>query len=57
MNIEAHRKNIIHRILDIQNENILNKIDALLNEEGYIYSISGELLSEGSIKMKFQLFY
>lgn len=50
MNIEAHRKNIIHRILDIQNETILNKIEALLNEEGYIYSISGEFLSEEEYK-------
>ena len=50
MNIEAHRKSIIHRILDIQNENILNKIDNLLNEVGYLYSISGELLSEEAYK-------
>lgn len=50
MNIEAHRKSIIHRILDIQNVNILNKIDSLLNEEGYLYSISGDLLSEEGYK-------
>lgn len=50
MNIEAHRKSIIHRILDINNETILNKIDSLLNDEGYIYSISGELLSEEAYK-------
>ncbi|NJM80942.1 MAG: hypothetical protein HC854_17400 [Flavobacterium sp.] len=50
MNIEAHRKSIIHRILDIQNESILNKIDSLLNSEGYIYSVSGELLTEEAYK-------
>ena len=50
MNIGAHRKSIIHRILDIQNETILNKIDVLLNNEGYIYSVSGELLSEEAYK-------
>ncbi len=50
MNIEAHRKSIIHRILDINNETILNKIDSLLNDEGYIYSVSGELLSDEAYK-------
>lgn len=50
MNIEAHRKSIIHRILDINNETILNKIDSLLNDDGYIYSVSGELLSEEAYK-------
>lgn len=30
MNIETHRKSIIHRILDIQNEDVLNKIDQIL---------------------------
>lgn len=50
MNIETHRKNIIHRILDIENENILNKIDALLDEEGYVYTVSGKSLSAKEYK-------
>ena len=50
MNIETHRKSIIHRILDVQNEQILDKIDQLLNEEGYIYDVSGKLLSVEAYK-------
>ena len=50
MNIESHRKSIIHRILDLQNEQILDKIDQLLNEEGYIYDVSGKLLSVEAYK-------
>lgn len=50
MNIESHRKSIIHRILDVQNEQILEKIDQLLNEEGYIYDVSGKLLSVEAYK-------
>jgi hypothetical protein len=45
MNIETYRKSIIHRILEVQNESVLNKIDQLLNEEGFIYDVSGKLLS------------
>lgn len=45
MNIETHRKSIIHRILDVQNEAVLDKIDQLLNQEGYVYDVSGKLLS------------
>ena len=29
MNIEAQRKSIIHRILDVKNEELLSKIDEL----------------------------
>mgnify|MGYP006364259769 FL=1 len=50
MNIESHRKSIIHRILDVQNEQILDKIDQLLNEESYIYDVSGKLLSVEAYK-------
>lgn len=50
MNIESHRKSIIHRILDVQNEQILDKIDQVLNEEGYIYDVSGKLLSVEAYK-------
>ncbi len=52
MNIETHRKSIIHRILDIQNEEVLNKIDQILNEEGYIYDVTGKLLSVSDYKQE-----
>jgi hypothetical protein len=34
----------------VQNEQILDKIDQLLNEEGYIYDVSGKLLSVEAYK-------
>ena len=52
MNIETHRKSIIHRILDVQNEVVLDKIDQLLNEEGYIYDVTGKLLSVSDYKQE-----
>lgn len=54
MNIEAHRKSIIHRILDIQNDEVLNKIDQILNEEGYIYDVTGKLLSVSDYKQEIE---
>lgn len=54
MNIETHRKNIIHRILDIQNEEILDKIDQLLNDEGYIYDVNGKSLSVSEYKQEIE---
>lgn len=42
MNVETQRKNIVHRILDIQNENLLSQIEALLDNEVYAYSTSGK---------------
>jgi hypothetical protein len=54
MNIETHRKSIIHRILDVQNEVILDKIDLLLNEEGYIYDVTGKLLSVSDYKQEIE---
>lgn len=54
MNIETHRKSIIHRILDIQNEEVLNKIDQILNEEGYIYDVTGKLLSVSDYKQEIE---
>jgi hypothetical protein len=54
MNIETHRKSIIHRILDIQNEDILDKIDQLLNEEGYVYDVNGKLLSVADYKQEIE---
>ncbi len=52
MNIEAHRKSIIHRILDIQNDEVLNKIDQILNDEGYVYDVNGKLLSVANYKQE-----
>ena len=54
MNIEIHRKSIIHRILDIQNEAVLDKIDQLLNEECYIYDVTGKLLSVSDYKQEIE---
>ena len=54
MNIEAHRKSIIHRILDIQNEEVLNKIDQILNDEGYVYDVNGKLLSVANYKKEIE---
>jgi hypothetical protein len=54
MNIETHRKSIIHRILDIQNEDILDKIDQLLNDEGYIYDVNGKSLSVYEYKQEIE---
>jgi len=54
MNIETHRKSIIHRILDIQNEEVLNKIDQILNDEGYIYDLKGKLLSVSDYKQEIE---
>ena len=54
MNIETHRKSIIHRILDIQNEDVLNKIDQLLNDEGYVYDVNGKSLSVSEYKREIE---
>ena len=56
MNIETHRKSIIHRILDIQNEDVLNKIDQILNDEGYVYDVNGKLLSVTDYKQEIESF-
>ena len=54
MNIETHRKSIIHRILDIQNEEVLNKIDQLLNDEGCVYDVNGKSLSVSEYKQEIE---
>ena len=54
MNIETHRKSIIHRILDIQNDEVLNKIDQILNDEGYVYDVNGKLLSVANYKKEIE---
>jgi len=45
MNVEAQRRNIVHRILDIENVQLLNKIEELLNGDIYAYSTDGKPLS------------
>ena len=45
MNIETQRKNIVHRILDIENQQLLSQIEDLINNEVYAYTTSGKPLS------------
>lgn len=42
MNVETQRKNIVHRILDVQNSKLLSQIEELLDSEIYTYSTSGK---------------
>lgn len=37
MKIETQRKNIVHRILEVQNAQLLNKIEKLLDNETYTF--------------------
>lgn len=50
MNVEIQRRNIVHRILDIENVQLLNKIEDLLNNDIYAYSTSGESLTINQYK-------
>ncbi|MES2241033.1 MAG: hypothetical protein V4497_12320 [Bacteroidota bacterium] len=45
MNVEAQRRNIVHRILDIENVQLLNQIEDLLNNDIYTYTTSGKPLT------------
>ena len=45
MNVEAQRRNIVHRILDIENVQLLNQIEELLNSDIYTYSTDGKPLT------------
>ena len=45
MNVEIQRRNIVHRILDTENVQMLNQIEDLLNKDIYTYSTSGEPLT------------
>jgi hypothetical protein len=40
--------------LDIQNEEVLNKIDQLLNDEGYVYDVNGKSLSVSEYKQEIE---
>ena len=50
MNVETQRRNIVHRILDIENFQLLNQIEELLNHEIYTYTTSGKPLSAKDYK-------
>ncbi|MGL2962412.1 hypothetical protein ACSVH2_01175 [Flavobacterium sp. RSB2_4_14] len=50
MNVETQRKNIVHRILAIQNEQLLSQIEALLDNDVYTYTTSGKPLSTAAYK-------
>ena len=50
MNVEIQRRNIVHRILDIENVQLLDKIEDLLNNDIYTYSTSGESLTTNQYK-------
>ena len=43
MDLETQRKNIVHRILNVQNSTLLSQIEVLLNNDIYYYSTSGKL--------------
>ena len=50
MNLETQRKNIVHRILDIDNEQLLSQIEELLNKEVHTFTTSGKPLSTEEYK-------
>ncbi len=56
MNINEYRKSIIHRILNIKSEEVLNKIDQILNDVGYVYDVNGKLLSVTDYKQEIESF-
>jgi len=45
MNSETQRKNIVHRILDLENTQLLSKIEKLLDEEVFTYKTDGTPLN------------
>jgi hypothetical protein len=50
MNVETQRKNIVHRILDIENEQLLSQIEELLDKDVYTFTTSGKPLSTSAYK-------
>lgn len=50
MNVETQRKNIVHRILEVENLNLLNQIEALLDTDVYAYTTSGKPLAINEYK-------
>lgn len=45
MNLTIQRNNIVHRILDISDEKLLNQIEELLDNDICTYTTSGKPLS------------
>lgn len=45
MNLTIQRNNIVHRILDISDEKLLNQIEELLDQDVFTYTTSGKQLS------------
>lgn len=45
MNITSQRNNIVHRILEVSDMKLLNKIEELLDNDVFTYTTSGEPLS------------
>ena len=50
MNVATQRNNIVHRILDISDLNLLNQIEELLDKEVFTYTTSGNPLSVNEYK-------
>ncbi len=47
MNIEAHKNQLIRKLIDVQDEILLNKIDAILNTDVIVaQTIDGESLTK-----------
>lgn len=45
MSLTTQRNNIVHRILDISDLNLLNEIEELLNKDVFTYTTFGKPLS------------
>lgn len=45
MNLEIQRKNIVHRILEVENPKLLNKIEELLDQDIFAFKTDGTGLS------------
>ncbi|GIZ09131.1 hypothetical protein [Flavobacterium sp. UMI-01] len=54
MNLEAQRRNIVHKILDIENVQLLDKIEALLNNDIYTFTTDGKALTTKDYKEHLQ---
>ncbi len=50
MNVETQRKNIVHRILDIENSQLLDQIEDILNNDIYCFTATGKPLNAREYK-------
>lgn len=50
MTVETQRNNIVHRILDVQNVQLLSKIEDLLDNDVFLYKTNGIPLSINEYK-------